>query len=186
MKLEWFELSDTETNSWDEFMLQHPHGSIHQTTAWKDFQVTIPGREIVKGYGVRDPKTKQILAATLVIKMHTGLGKKYWWYSPRGPVFEFQKNSEAGNYLIQTLASKLQKTNALFWRLDPYFTKSDWKNLDLATLKGHPATQNYQPTDSLEIDLTQTDEDILAAMKRKGRFIIILARKKGVTIKTLT
>ncbi|NJP03840.1 peptidoglycan bridge formation glycyltransferase FemA/FemB family protein, partial [Candidatus Gracilibacteria bacterium] len=48
------------------------------------------------------------------------------------------------------------------------------------------ATQNYQPTDTLMLDLTKTDETLLAEMKRKGRYNITLSQKKGVTFSHIT
>ncbi len=173
MSVEFFILNNSCAKAWNDFVLSHPQGSLHQTSAWVDFQKQIPGRDEVLGFGMKDDQG-QIVATCLCVKMHTGVGNKYWYYSPRGPV-------NPGPDFIKYIAHQLtnSSTRPLFWRLDPYITEP----LELPDLKTSPATQQYQPTDSLVLDITQSEEDLLAQMKRKGRYNINLARKKEVKIK---
>lgn len=184
MTLSFFPYSANIKDQWDTFVTNHPYGSIHQVSAWKPFQESIPGREQVLGFGVKNSKTNEILATTFCVRMETGFFGKYWYYSARGPVFDPEKNMEAGRFLIKNIIQKLSKTEALFWRFDPYFpVKKDWLQTDpYESINTFPATQNYQPTDTLEIDLTKLDNQILSEMKRKGRYNINLARKKGVKV----
>ncbi|MCF7831223.1 peptidoglycan bridge formation glycyltransferase FemA/FemB family protein [Candidatus Gracilibacteria bacterium] len=174
MSLDFFEFSKEDQAQWDEFIINSSFGSIHQISAWKNLQEKIPGRGQVLGFGVRE--NKKIKAVVLCVRMTTGLLNKFWWYSARGPVFDPQKDKKAGDLLITEVAQRLKKTGGMFWRTDPYFREFKFP------VKTKTATQNYQPTDTLEIDLTKTDEEILAEMKRKGRYNINLARKKGVKI----
>jgi len=177
MDLTLFEWDEHIADEWDEFVLRSPYGSIHQMSVWKAFQEKIPGREEVREWGVRN-RSGKIVAVTLCVKMSTGFLGKYWWYSPRGPVFDIEKESGAGEFLITKAKQRLQNTDGFFWRMDPYFPKK----YKIQNTKYETATQNYQPTDTLEIDLTKSDEQILSEMKRKGRYNINLARKKGVQI----
>ncbi|MCF7812649.1 peptidoglycan bridge formation glycyltransferase FemA/FemB family protein [Candidatus Gracilibacteria bacterium] len=187
MSFQFFEYTEKEHSQWNEFVLSHPHGSIHQVSEWKDFQKQIPGRETVLGFGVRENSSHKILAVTFCVQMQTGFAGQYWWYSARGPIFDPQKNSDAGLFLMQEIHQRLQKKGGMFWRIDPYFSKKEWQHLEkkYRSLFLKKAIQNYQPTDTLEIDLTQSDENILAQMKRKGRYNIKLAQKKGVRIQVL-
>ena len=169
----FFQLDSSHASQWDAFVLSHPQGSIHQTSSWVDFQKQIPGRDEVLGFGMKDDQD-QIIATCLCVKMHTGFGDKFWYYSPRGPV------SPTPDF-IKYIAQQLQQKQALFWRLDPFIKPN--QTLDLSGLKSCTATQQYQPTDSLVLNISQSEEDLLAQMKRKGRYNINLARKKGVVIK---
>jgi len=169
----FFELNADNADAWDNFVLSHPQGSVHQTSAWASFQKQIPGRDEVLGFGMKDKQNK-IIATCLCVKMHTGFGDKYWYYSPRGPV---NPTPEFITHITHQLTNS--STRPLFWRIDPYITKQ----LTLSHLKISPATQQYQPTDSLVLDISQSEEDLLAQMKRKGRYNISLARKKDVQIK---
>jgi len=176
--MQFFKYSDEIKSEWDEFVLSSSFGSIHQISAWKDFQIQIPGREKVLGFGVRE--NGKIVATTFCVEMNTGFLNKKWFYSARGPVFDPEKDSKAGELLFREASKVLQATGAIFWRFDPYFKKNRKSKFEIRN--SHFAIQNYQPTDTLEIDLTKSDDDILAAMKRKGRYNIKLARKKGVKV----
>ena len=107
---------------------------------------------------------------------------KFWFYSARGPVFDPHKNLEVGKFLIKKVAQELRELGGLFWRFDPYFNEEEYKLIFLRRRGTYIATQSYQPTDTLEIDLRKTEESILSGMKRKGRYNINLARKKGIRI----
>jgi peptidoglycan pentaglycine glycine transferase (the first glycine) len=179
--LEFFSFSDANKASWDDFVKQSPTGSIHQISDWKNFQEKIPGRGPDLGFGVRDKDSGEILATTFCVRMEMGMLGKFWWYSARGPVFDLKKNEAAGKFLIEHVAQELKKIGGVFWRFDPYFS-SELQGLGVQTCL---AIQNYQPTDTLEIDLTKSNETILAEMKRKGRYNINLAQRKGVNIVAL-
>lgn len=176
-QFEFFKLDASHEKQWDDFVLKNTNGSIHQTYDWKGFQTQIPGREQVFGFGVKAKKSADFLATVLCVQMNTGFQNKSWYYSARGPVFE-NKHHAAAKYLLEKSADFLQKQDALFWRLDPYNSLPDIKTV--------PAGQQYQPTDTLELDLTQSNDQLLADMKRKGRYNINLATKKGITFSHIT
>ncbi len=180
MKWEFFSWDENIASAWDDFVMQSPFGSIHQISAWKKFQERIPGRGPMLGFGVREKG--RILATVFCVKMSTGFFGKFWWYSARGPVFDPARDREAGAFLMTEVAKKLKSAGGMFWRFDPYFQKE----FALSGVQTRKATQNYQPTDTLEIDLTKPDEQILSEMKRKGRYNISLAEKKGVHVVTIS
>ena len=175
---EFFFFSDANKEAWDYFVKKSPLGSLHQISDWKNFQEKIPGRGPDLGFGVRDANTGEILATTFCVRMSMGLFGKYWWYSARGPVFIEGGEEKAVQFLLENVKKELKKIGGIFWRFDPYVTNRNF----IKTISTQPATQDYQPTDTLEIDLTKSNEQLLAEMKRKGRYNINLAQRKGVTI----
>lgn len=168
--MKFFKFTSDIKDEWDKFVLENERGSVHQVSVWENFQVKIKGRGPVYGWGMRDDSGK-IVATTFCVCMDTGFKGKKWWYSARGPVFSDEKYGLA---LVKYVAIELKNLGGLFWRFDPYVEKNFVK-------KSKPATQNYQPTDTLMLNLAKSDEELLAEMKRKGRYNINLARKKGVT-----
>jgi len=174
MEFEFEKFSENIRAEWDEFVENSKFGSVHQMSDWANFQKKIPGRDDVSGFLVR--KDRKIVATTFCVRMDTGFFGKKWWYSARGPVFDPEFDLQAGEFLIQKTSQILKKTGAIFWRFDPYFSEK------IRLPNTSVATQNYQPTNTLEIDLKKSDTQILAEMKRKGRYNIGLAQKKGVKI----
>lgn len=180
MSFELHEYTDEIEKEWNTFVLTHPLGSIHQISDWKKFQQQIPGRGEVLGFCIKE--NGKIIATTFCVKMEMGMMGKFWYYSARGPVID-PNNTKALNFLLVEVAKKLKAKDGTFWRFDPYFQNHYSLSTNHHTLK--PATQDYQPTDTLEIDLTQTEDEILAQMKRRGRNGINKARKKGVEIEVI-
>ncbi len=169
---------------WDDFVTQHTQGSVHQLTAWRTLQAQIPGRQVVRGFLLRQSDTQQIIGVTWCVRMSTGVGQSFWWYSPRGPVITPHLHPEATSVFLDLIAQQLRPSGAAHWRIDPYWSASDWAQFSTSA-SWQPAIQQYQPTDSLHLDLTQSDPDLLKGMKRKGRYNIKLAHKKGVTCQTI-
>ncbi len=180
MSYSFFEYTKSVQKEWDDFVKHHPLGSIHQLSIWRKLQQKIPGRGEILGFGVK--KNGKILATTFCVKMETGFFGKHWYYSPRGPVFDIE-NPEPLSFLIEKVLSELTAKKGIFWRFDPYLppNKTLPQNFQI-----EEATQDYQPTDTLEIDLTLPKDDILAQMKRRGRNGINKALKKEVCIETIT
>ncbi len=178
----YFEYSDSHKKAWDDFVLQSSYGSIHQVSDWKSFQEKIPGREIIRGFGIKSKD--QIKAVTWCIQMKTGFRDTFWWYSPRGPVFDPIKDKKYGELLIDHIQSQLRQTKALFWRFDPYFSTQEFETLKVKT-QMRPSTQDYQPTNTLELDLNKSNDQLLSEMKRKGRYNIKLAEKKSLRVEVI-
>jgi lipid II:glycine glycyltransferase (peptidoglycan interpeptide bridge formation enzyme) len=160
---------------WDNFITNHSQGSVHQISDWAKFQATIPGRTHIQGHYITEKNSEKILVAAITVQMDTGFFGKKWAYSARGPVGT--ENTEAVKLLIQKTAETLKKSQIIFWRTDPYITPEEgkklWKNFaENTTLKTTNTTQNYQPTDTLELDLSLSEEALLAQMKRQARSVI--------------
>lgn len=96
-----------------------------------------------------------------VQKMPLPMGK-CWLYVNRGAIIDLDELSK--------------KTNAVFARFEHPYQKYDF-NKHLRKAHAH-----YQPDTTLIIDLTKSEDEILAQMKQKGRYNIRLAEKKGVQI----
>ena len=165
--------------AWDNFVNQNAHGSIHQISDWRNFQQQIPGREQVLGFYAVNTKDK-IVATTWCVKMDTGFASKHWYYSARGPVMAHSDAKFKAEFLA-AVAEKLKTEQGVFWRLDPYWQETDWKALTPhANLTIKPATKNFQPTDSLMLDLTLEETELKAQMHRQGRKALRLADEAGV------
>ena len=122
---EFFQFTNDLQKEWDDFVIANKRGSIHQVSDFKKLQEKIPGRGPVLGFGVRDKKSREILATVFCVKMQTGFLSKFWWYSARGPVFN-DGAEEAVKFLLKKSRDFLQKQEkGLFWRLDPYLELQD-------------------------------------------------------------
>ncbi|MDP3975800.1 MAG: peptidoglycan bridge formation glycyltransferase FemA/FemB family protein [bacterium] len=131
---------------------------LWQTESWENFQRSLKHKTLrVRG---------QLL---LILPLFFGLS---YGYIPRGPVTD--RKSELTE-LMKELVVLSKKHHLVFTRMDPETKLTSEKNLT--------PSFSPQPETSLVLDLRLSEEDLLNQMKRKGRYNILLAKKKGVTVR---
>lgn len=124
---------------------------------------------------------KNAKALIIVRKAHF---LKFWvqpfWEIPRGPIGDPADIPK----LIENILAKAKAQNITCVRIYPPFgTRNFWKNLNFDTsVYSTKIAPEIFPLDTLMIDLTKSEEDILAQMKQKGRYNIKVAKKKGITV----
>jgi len=175
-----------------------PDGGFLQSSEWQKFQAAV-GR-----------KTHNISAdgfwANIVEHTLPVVGK--YFYVPRGPVmpifnFQFSISKQFSNLndkiskQIQELIDLAKKENAGWVRVEPgtgdilEIIKA-WTS-DVQMHSGHPmslkivkAPHDMQPKEVFIIDISKTEEELLAEMKSKTRYNVRLAEKKGVMVKEIS
>lgn len=165
--------------------------SFMQCRFWGDFKSRF-GWKSYRFMLENEPGRPSVLV--LLRSMRFGLS---FAYVPHGPDCE-RGESERGRFLAELsehLKAVLPKT-CMFIRYDPpwYVVEHAREETALSDsdsvrpLIGSPlirAASDIQVPDTVLIDLTPSEEDILAAMKPKWRYNIRLAAKKGVEVSSL-
>jgi peptidoglycan pentaglycine glycine transferase (the first glycine) len=147
-----------------------PTGEFLQSRDWLKFQESV-GRKTFHVEG------ENFLAN--IIEHNLPIAGKYF-YIPKGPIFSGDMNHEKLN--INNLMN-LAKENKIGWiRVEPE-TKDI---LDVIKKSARcnvvKAPHDMQPKEIYVIDISKSEEELLAIMKSKTRYNIKLAEKKGVTI----
>ncbi len=167
-------------NTWDQWIqLNALDGGFLQSTGWAEFQRGL-GRKVVilawpesvgldPGQGQDDNGIR-----ALVIEHRLPMGQTYV-YSPRGPVVG--KNQEELIRLISEIQQQFPR--AIFWRIDPPDCRFLTLNSKFSVMR---APHNVQPATTLIIDLSKSEDELLALMKQKTRYNIRLAEKHGVRV----
>src|SRR3989338_1114231 len=172
------EINDQET--WNEFLLSQQTqatpiaiggqaGIFLQSWEWGEFQKAVgaPAQISAKqkfqlGRPVYRFKNDHGEFAQ-VIELPLPFGKKYW-FIPRGE-------------LIEGLTEKARDAGVLFVRFEPLQTLR-------VTRYALRVTKPISPPQTLLIDLSKTEEELLAAMHEKARYNTRLALRKGVESRT--
>ncbi|MFH1838192.1 MAG: peptidoglycan bridge formation glycyltransferase FemA/FemB family protein [Candidatus Kuenenbacteria bacterium] len=180
---------DKENEDYENFIKNHPFGSINQSFIWGKFQEKIPKRKFYC-LAVLDDQNK-IIASALLIKYKIFFNKNYL-YSVFGPVYDF-KNKKVSQILFNEIDKIAKKEKSISCKIGPNIPLEsiDKNSLNsLQILKDYfkkykfysSYEQQQQPLDVLILDLTQSEKEIFNQMKHKGRYNIRLAQKKGVKI----
>jgi peptidoglycan pentaglycine glycine transferase (the first glycine) len=170
----------------DEFVGGIEHSAFQQSFGWGKFQEQA-GSQIIR-LGVEDGG-KLIGAATLIVK-RLPLGHSYL-YCPRGPILindqspsinnqtitnnQNLNNQTNFNLLVEEIKKLVKEKKAIFLRFEPQFQIPNSK------FQIHK-TSDVQPSKTLILDLSKTEEELLSGMHPKTRYNVRLAEKKGVKI----
>ncbi len=181
-ELEWVE--------WNNFVENNPLGSIHQISLWGQFQSNSIYRD--KFWIIAVFENGKIIGGSLVIRQKLPFGK-CWFYLPRGPLVDLktEKSQSILNKLFIKLKLLAKQEKTVWIRIDPEISmkkkfpgiiakeeiKINWKKLGFKNAHAH-----YQPENTVMLDLTMNEQEILAQMKPKGRYNIKVAERNNVII----
>jgi lipid II:glycine glycyltransferase (peptidoglycan interpeptide bridge formation enzyme) len=165
-----------DLKAYEDWISHHPDATLWQSPAWRAYQQAI-GRE-TRLYGVLDGG--KVLASALVVIDKT-TGGFSTWDIPRGPLTAVSgqrsavsNEKEALEELFDRIVCDASQDRCLAIFLSPA--------IPLPAIR-YPLSASYrheQPEATLLVDLTASEEDILAKMHQKGRYNIKVADKNGV------
>jgi lipid II:glycine glycyltransferase (peptidoglycan interpeptide bridge formation enzyme) len=164
--------SPADLKEYDRWAKAHSQGTLWQSLEWKTYQEAL-GRE-VRIYADGDP----ITTSALVVIDKTTFG---WstWDIPRGPIGMKNEELRMKNFEDEIIRhASLEKCISLFCSPSQVILHSSFFI--------HNSPRSEQPPATRIIDLTQSEEAILAQMKQKGRYNIRLAEKHGVKVEQST
>lgn len=164
-------LKELEHREYNHFVINHPSGSFLQSAEWGKWQESL-GKQIFR-FCVTD-ETNNVLLAAQVIKTKLPKVNKYYLYIPYGPLSK-ENTPEVLNFFIEELAKKFPGN--IFVRIEP----KDELSLQPTTYNIQP-TPHIQPGKTLILDLSKSEEELLADMHHKTRYNIKVAQKHGVQI----
>lgn len=113
--------------------------------------------------------------------------KKSYLYIPHGPAMDFNQmqgriDNEVRNFL-QYLKELAKKEKAIFIKAEPL---NDNVAQFLAKNKFERSKKEIQPSRTVILDLTQTEDQILDKLHHKTRYNIKVAEKNGITVQGST
>ncbi len=166
-----------------------PDGGFLQSVYWRKFQESV-GR---KTFHLEEKGENENIVALADIIMHKLPIVGEYLYLPKGPVILNPKSETLNPKQIQILKSKIQnhlfdlidlarENNAGWIRIEP----NSKEELDLIKenlperMKIRKSAVDMQPKEILVMDISESEEKILAQMKQKTRYNIRLAERKGV------
>ncbi len=172
----------------DYIQTNSPDGGFLQSEHWRKFQKAWGRKTHMVNISGDDGKP---VAFANVIEHTLPLAGKYF-YVPRGPIqvksekLKVKSCSSKLKVFFDNLINLARKNNIGWIRIEP----DSKENLDLirdSLPKGSEikkAAVDVQPREILMLDISKSEEEILAGMKQKTRYNIRLAEKKGVKIFT--
>ncbi len=172
-------MTEVTLTEWNQFLTKFPNAHLLQMGEWgelkKDFGWK-PVRLVSGDTGV------QILFRKLPLGFTIGYIPKV--DSDQLSVISGQF-SVSGEQFLREVDAACKKNKAVFLKIEPDLWKDSTADNQLRITNHELRTSphNIQPPRTIILDITKSEEEILAAMKQKTRYNIRLAEKKGVTVR---
>ncbi|MFA7663112.1 MAG: peptidoglycan bridge formation glycyltransferase FemA/FemB family protein [Patescibacteria group bacterium] len=168
----------TDKTQWNNFLTSQKLSSFLQSWEWGTWQEKL-GRQV---WRIAIVENENILAVCQFIQNFVGpkIFKQNYFYLTRGPVIledlNEDKRQEINTLIFQEINQLAKQEKSFFVKIEPL------ENNFLKTSKSFIKTKNIQPADTWLLDLSQSEENLLAQMHPKTRYNFRLAQRKGVVI----
>lgn len=182
----WFQLDEkiysADDAQWDAFVAAHPHGSILQTTNW----ARLKNRFGWTSHRVWLKKDDKFVAGAQVLYRSAILGMFKMAYIPHGPILDWSDDEQV-QVLFNQIDQSVYQNRAGLLKIEPFlwdheFGPEKWSDICRRGELVCP-TDKIQPPRTIMVDISKSEDDILAAMKSKTRYNIRLSARKGVTVR---
>lgn len=183
---------------WNRVLSSIPNSHILQTSHWAKVKSRVGWKA---NYLIwKDPEGIVQAAAMLLLKeipIFSRIFRTCIMYIPRGPILDWTDHF-IGKQILNDLIVFARKNKAIFLKIDPDITiglnlpeSKDFESVDngqyyLEQLEksGWQYSQDQvQFKNTVIMHLLLSEDDLLSRMKQKTRYNIMLAKRKGVTIR---
>lgn len=150
-------------------------GEIKGRTGWEPLRLMVWDKD-------------QVRASISILQRELPLLKSPIFYAPRGPVMDFT-DAAALDCLLHRVRELARERGAVMLKIDPPVPKFRGDVAAILSSRGFRhvdkglAFDGVQPRFVMQLDLSPSEEEILAGMKGKTRYNIRYAERKGVRIK---
>ncbi len=184
----------TDAKSWDRTLLALPSPHMLQSWAWGEFK----SRHGWQATRLLFQEKGEPVAAASVLQRKLPRLPVSILYVPKGPALDWTEASLVER-LLDELETLAHRRRALFVKIDPdvyglgeapTFSPRPTCALEMASLltaRGWCySSDQIQFCNTLLLDLTRSEEELLAAMKQKTRYNVRLAARRGVAVRAGT
>jgi peptidoglycan pentaglycine glycine transferase (the first glycine) len=178
-----------QREQWDDFVGGHGGGHLLQSWGWGELKSRAGWQP--RRFVLWDQEQQCVVGAAQVLSRtlpHVPLRAGYLAYIPKGPVVDWAQPEMCAALLTQ-LRDRLRREGALALLMEPgriaRVAEDDCMWEGFAPLPVRP-TRAIQPLRTVLLDLTPSEETLLARMKEKWRYNVRLASRKGVTVRVAT
>ena len=175
-------------STWDNFIISNSSpAAFLQSWKWGEFKTqgainNKQGKNVLR-YAIYNKK--ELIAVAQFIKTKLPLSK-FYLNCPKGPVLKSQVSESQVSEIFRLLENKIrelaEKENIVFFRVAPPYEKS--YQLPVTRYQLPKILVNLkEPEQTLILNLSHSEEDLLKEMHSKTRYNIRLAKRKGIKIR---
>lgn len=160
----------TDKDIWEKFVLSNSPKTFLQSWAWGETNE----KEGAKIFRLGFKKDNKLIGVCLIIKEEAKRGTHF--IIPAGPILDW-KDSGLVNYVISILKDLARKEKVWFIRIRPEILNTSENRELFRKLRGVHAPMHLHAENTWVLDITQSEEVLLANMRKSTRYLI----KKSLT-----
>jgi peptidoglycan pentaglycine glycine transferase (the first glycine) len=162
--------------AWDAFVERRADGHALQTSAW----AALKSRFGWDASRVAVLSAGQVMAGASVLFRRLPFGLGTLAYIPKGPLVDWD-NALLVSALFDGLNKLCRARRAFALKLEPDIAENT--QYPIPAFETLCPSSPVQPRRTILLDLTKTEDELLAAMHQKTRYNIRLAARKGVVVR---
>ncbi len=167
--------------AWDAFLARRPDGHVLQTSRWAQLKADFGWRAQRVMLRTIPRDDAPILGGAGILFRGLPWGQTLA-YAPKGPAVDWADPTQVRAVVTMAREAALKQRAALL-KIEPEQPESQALAEQLASLGFRRSPQRVQPLSTIHLDLTGSEEALLARMKPKWRYNIRLAARKGVNVR---
>jgi len=189
-----------DEKSWNDLIATLPDPQLLQSWQWSSVKTRFGWRSIPTVW--RDDQGEVQAAAMLLMRAIpiTGFPQRYRvMYVPKGPLLRDWSNVEIRHQVFNDLRFQAESNGAIVLKIDPEIRlgvgipgqplaqENSLGNIIVGELKEFGwcfSKEQVQFQNTVLVDLSSSEDDLLSCMKQKTRYNIRLASRRGVLIRT--
>jgi lipid II:glycine glycyltransferase (peptidoglycan interpeptide bridge formation enzyme) len=189
------------SSNWNTLVASFGDPHILQTDEWGQVKARFGWEVIHRVWEERGSTEAAALILQRTLPIAGFAARLRVMYVPKGPLLRDWSDAELRRRVLDDLHTLARKQGAIFIKIDPDVplgsgvpeTAEATENplgaaviTDLRARGWHFSAEQIQFRNTVWIDLTPSEEELLARMKQKTRYNIRLAARKGVTVRVGT
>ena len=167
---------DITSGMWDDFVIRHPRAHLLQTHAWGQLKAAFGWKPLP--VAVYDDAGRITAGVQLLLRR---LPLRLGWlaYAPYGPLVDWDDPAQVARVQAE-IDRAARRVGAAFLKIEPGF---GLEGVDFARYGYRPSPQTVQPPRTIVLDISGSEDDILARMNQGARRNIRKSEKYEVAIR---
>ncbi|MBV9864802.1 MAG: peptidoglycan bridge formation glycyltransferase FemA/FemB family protein [Abitibacteriaceae bacterium] len=177
--------SSADSARWNQFVADSPYGDVLQCLEWGEVK-----RPEWYPVPISIESGGQLNATALVLRRDIPSTRRTYFYVSRGPILDWSK-PDIATALIERLKAEAEPHRAAFIKIDPAVpvgTPGTEETIRRLGFVPSPDAQNSfggtQPRYVMKLDISASEDKVMAGFHQKWRYNTRLAERKGVTVKS--
>ncbi len=171
-----------DPEDWNRGLLAFPRPHVLQTWEWGE----VKAQTGWWAYPLKFERAGEIAGQALLLRRALPFTPLGIGYVPKGPILDWE-DTQTARAVLRALTEVARDLRLIFLKIDPDVSPDEpagQRVLEVLRAEGwRVSPQQIQFRNTVLVDLSGTEDDLLARMKSKWRYNIRLARRRGVKVR---